>query len=219
MATVGEFTIPSDSFPLGSLFTEFPDVTIELERIVPTNDALIPYVWVRGASPTEEARIEETAGSHTDVKAVTLVDEIEGEYLLRVEWVPDHKGVLRAISETDVTLLSGVGSGGSWTFEVRSDTRDGISAFQGYCRDHGIPAELTSLHTLAAVKSGTEYDLTDAQREALQLAYERGYYRSPREVSLEELAAEVGITGQSFGSRLQRGTHRLIGSTVGPPPE
>lgn len=217
MSTVGEFTISSESFPLGSLFTAFPHVSVELERVVPTNHALIPYVWVRGASPTEEERIEVTAESHADVKGVTLVDEVDGEYLLRVEWVPNHQGVLRAITETGVTLVSGIGSEGTWTFEVRSDTPDGISAFQQYCRDEGIPAELVSLHALAALKSGAEYDLTDTQREALQLAYERGYYRSPREVSLEDLAAEVGITGQSFGSRLRRGIHRLIGSTIAHP--
>lgn len=219
MAAVGEFTIPSESFPLGSFFAEFPGVSVELERVVPTNHALIPYVWIRGASPRQEERIEETAGSHADVREVVLVDEIDGEYLLRVEWVHEHQGVLRAITETGVTLLSGVGSGGTWTVEVRSDTRDGISSFQEYCRDHGIPAELTALHSLAALRSGATYDLTDAQREALELAYRRGYYKTPREVSLEELAAEIGITGQSFGSRLQRGTHRLIGSTLAPTPE
>jgi hypothetical protein len=80
--------------------------------------------------------------------------------------------------------------------------------------DHDIPARLASLHALTALDSGAEHDLTDTQREALLLAYERGYYQSPREVSLDELAAEVGITGQSFGSRLRRGIHRLIGSTL-----
>lgn len=214
MATVGEFTIPSDSFPLGSFFTAFPDVSVELERVVPTTDALIPFVWVRGASPDEEAQIEATAGHHAEVKNVALVDKVEGEYLLRVEWVPDHEGVLKAITETGVTLLSGVGSEDTWTVEVRGDSNEDISEFQQYCRDHNIPAELASLHALNTLDSGAEYDLTDTQREALQLAYERGYYQSPREVSLDELAAEVGITGQSFGSRLRRGIHQLLGSTV-----
>lgn len=214
MASVGEFTIPSDAFPLGILFAELPDVTVELERIVPTNHALIPYVWVRGASPIEEDQIEETAGRHADVKNVTLIDEVNDKYLLRIEWVSHHEGVLRAITETGVTLLSGVGSKGTWTFEVRSDAHGGISEFQEYCHDHDIPAELASLHSMAALKNEAEHGLTDTQREALLLAYERGYYRSPREISLEELASEVGITGQSFGSRLRRGIHRLIGNTL-----
>lgn len=90
MATMGEFTIPSESFPLGSLFTEFPNVTVELERVVPTNRAFVPYVWVRNASPREEKRMEATVCSHADIKDVILVDEVDDEYLLRVEWMPNH---------------------------------------------------------------------------------------------------------------------------------
>jgi predicted DNA binding protein len=56
--------------------------------------------------------------------------------------------------------------------------------------------------------------LTDTQREALVLAYERGYFGSPRETSLEEVAAELDITQQSLSSRLRRGHRRLIAATL-----
>ena len=48
MATEATFTIPSDQFPLGSLFEQLPGVTVELERIIPAQDVVIPYFWVRG---------------------------------------------------------------------------------------------------------------------------------------------------------------------------
>jgi predicted DNA binding protein len=56
--------------------------------------------------------------------------------------------------------------------------------------------------------------LTETQREALVLAHERGYYDSPRETSLEEIADELGITQQSLSSRLRRGYRRLVGETL-----
>ncbi|MEA5389123.1 helix-turn-helix domain-containing protein [Haloarculaceae archaeon H-GB11] len=56
--------------------------------------------------------------------------------------------------------------------------------------------------------------MTETQREALVLAYERGYFDSPRKVSLEEVAEELGITQQSLSSRLRRGHRRLIGATL-----
>lgn len=59
MATIAEYTIPAESFPLGSVFKEFPDVEVELERVVPTNKAIIPYFWVRHAGEREETEIEE----------------------------------------------------------------------------------------------------------------------------------------------------------------
>jgi predicted DNA binding protein len=46
------------------------------------------------------------------------------------------------------------------------------------------------------------------------LAYERGYFESPREVTLTELGEELGITQQAVGSRLRNGSKYVIGSTL-----
>jgi len=43
MATEATFTVPSDQFPLGTVFEQLPDVTVELERIIPAQDVVIPY--------------------------------------------------------------------------------------------------------------------------------------------------------------------------------
>lgn len=211
MAAVAEFTIEADDFPLGKVFEDLPDVTIELERVVPTNNALVPYLWVR------EAKIDDIEGAlnrHPELEEIELVDEVDREYLVKLTWNRDYQGVLKAITETDVTLLSGTGTEDNWALEIRGDDREAIAEFQHYCREHDVPMTLTSLHALSRMGSGTKYDLTDAQREALVLAYSYGYFRTPREAPLQEIAEELGITGQSLGSRLRRGTHRLIGSTL-----
>ncbi|WP_232700690.1 helix-turn-helix domain-containing protein [Halobacterium wangiae] len=219
MATIAEFTIPATSFPLGSLTEDYPEATVELERVIPTNQAIIPYFWVRGLGDAREEELEASFRDHPDVHRVELVDDLDGEYLLRVEWRLDYQGVMQAITETDVVLLSGFGTSEKWTFELRADERHAIADFQQRCSEYGIPAELTALHNLSEMQAGAQYDLTGPQREALLLAYERGYYQTPREATLEELAGEVGITGQSLGSRLRRGTNRLIGSTLSESPD
>ncbi|MFC6826637.1 helix-turn-helix domain-containing protein [Halopelagius fulvigenes] len=214
MATVAEFTVPGDSFPLGGIFGQFPRVTVELERIVPTSDAIIPYFWVRGADDAEEDRIEAACAAHPDLRSVELIDEVDGQFLLRVEWNEEHRGVLGAVAATGVNLISGHGSGDRWSFEVRSDERAGVGEFQQYCRDRGIPIELTALHALSEVESRSEYDLTETQRTALLLAHERGYFDSPRRATLAEIAEDLDITRQSLASRLRRGHKRLIENTL-----
>lgn len=214
MATIAAFTIPTESFPLGNVFTDHPGVTVELERVIPTNKAIIPYFWVRDIGEAEEKEIETALRNHPDVQSLNAVDEVNGEYLMRVEWNPSYEGVLKGIAETEVILLSGVGTAEEWRFEVRADGQEPIAAFQRYCREHDHPMELIALYALSEMETGTQYDLTEDQREALQLAYEQGYYQTPRQTTLDEMAGELGITGQSFGSRLRRGIHRLIGSTV-----
>lgn len=58
--------------------------------------------------------------------------------------------------------------------------------------------------------------LTDRQHEALRAAYEMGYFEIPREASLEEVAAELGIATSSVSERLPRAQTRLIQKTVAP---
>lgn len=54
-------------------------------------------------------------------------------------------------------------------------------------------------------------DLTGKQRTALELAVGRGYYRNPREVELETLAEELGISRQALSYRLRTAERKLLG--------
>ncbi|WP_435159854.1 helix-turn-helix domain-containing protein [Haladaptatus sp. DFWS20] len=211
MATEATFTVPSDQFPLGTVFSQLPNVTVELERLIPARDVVIPYFWVRG---TEVADIESTFTKHPGVKEIRLVDSVEDEYLLRVEWMLDYADVLTVLTETEVPLLKAVGTNQLWTFEIRGDDRSNIADFQRRCRELDIPITLTELHALTPVETTTEYGLTDTQQEALVLAYERGYFDSPRQVTLEALGEELGISQQAVGSRLRGGIKHVLGSTL-----
>ena len=210
MATVAEFTIPADEFPLGRVFEEFPEVTVELERVVPTGDAAVPYFWVHGSDDASAEEIDAAFRQPPQVSAVQSVDELDGSFLKRVTWTSEYEGVLRSIVETGVVLVSGVGTEENWTFEVRSEGRDEIAAFRADCRERGVPVEVSSLHALASVQGDRQYDLTDTQREALVLAFRSGYFDSPRGAKLEGIAEELGISRQSLASRLRRGHCRLI---------
>jgi predicted DNA binding protein len=48
----------------------------------------------------------------------------------------------------------------------------------------------------------------------LVLAYERGYFESPHEVTMEELGDELGISQQAIASRLRRGMKQILGNTL-----
>jgi predicted DNA binding protein len=210
VATVIDFTSPAAEFPLGSVFEALPEATVELERLVPYDKHVVPYFWVRGAAATD---IEGAFGDHPGLTSVRLVDSVESEYLMRATWDREYVGVLTALSETHVAVLSGVGTSDGWQFEVRGESRERVSAFRSYCTDNDIPITITAVHALVPIQD-EEYGLTEAQREALVLAYETGYFSSPREVTLAEVAAELDITQQSLSSRLRRGHRQLVGATL-----
>lgn len=210
MATVMEFRSPAGEFPLGTIFENLPEVTVELERLIPHETRIIPYFWVRGAKAGD---IESSFEAHAGIEAIELIDEVDDEYLMRAEWEGEYFGILNALAESDIVVLSGLGTKDGWHFEVRGEDRQAISDFRELCQSQDIPIEITAVHALLPIQ-GDSYELTETQREALMLAYERGYFDSPRETSLEELAAELGITQQSLSSRLRRGHRRLIGGAL-----
>jgi len=175
MATEATFTVPSDQFSLGTVFEQLPGVTVELERLIPAQDVVVPYFWVRG---TEVDNIERAFTEHPGIQGIRLVDSVEDEYLLRVEWVLDYEDVLTILTETEVPLLKATGTNRQWTFEIRGDDRSDIADFQRRCRELDISITLTELHALTPVETETEATLTDTQQEALILAYERGYFDS-----------------------------------------
>jgi predicted DNA binding protein len=187
------------------VFAELPDVTVQLERVVPDANGVVPYFWVRG---TETDAIVAQFSAHPGVTDIQFVDDVNGEYLMRCQWVSQHDSVLDALIDPEVVLLSAVGAGEKWTFEIRGESREAIATFRDYCHGHEIPITLTELHALQPLEA--QHELTEKQREALILAFERGYFESPRETTLQEVADELGITQQSLSSRLRRGNRRLI---------
>lgn len=211
MAIEASFTVPQPEFPLNIIFEQLPDATIELDRVVPTDDAIIPYFWIH--SENVEDLTADLSGDK-GVDEFKVIDELEEEMLVRIKWNLTHESILIAIVNTDVTLLSGLGEQKNWTFEVRSSDQESLSKFQSYCRENEIAIELTQLHALSPLKSDREFDLTGGQRSALVLAYSRGYFDSPRKATQDDLADELDITRQAVSSRLQRGLRRLIASTL-----
>lgn len=71
------------------MFEEFPGVTVDLERVIPGPRVVIPYFWDRGV---QADAIEAAFTDHPGVKRIELIDSIDDEYLLRVEWDPEYVG-------------------------------------------------------------------------------------------------------------------------------
>jgi predicted DNA binding protein len=216
MAIEASFTIEQADFPLSAVFEQLTDVTIELDRVVPTGEAVIPYFWI---SADDTDKLTTDLSADLGINQVKVIDKVEKQMFVRIDWNLDHESILTAIVNTEITLVSGIGTEKQWTFEVRASDQQGLSDFQTYCQDHEIPIELTELHAISSLKSDREYDLTDGQRKALIMAYSNGYFDSPRDATQADLAAELGITRQAISSRLQRGMRRLVASTLIAPAE
>lgn len=72
--------------------------------------------------------------------------------------------------------------------------------------------EVTQIRSYASLGDRNQPKLTLKQEEALQLAYEAGYYMIPRLLSMKELSKLVGRKRTSFSEIIRRAESRLVQS-------
>lgn len=211
MAVIAEFAVDHVDFALEGIFEEYPEATIELDRVVPTEEAFLPYFWIWDADVTN---VLDLVRESDPLAEVELVDDVDNGALFRAWWTREMGGLLGAIERFGLTLRKAVGSADSWLFELRAEYTEDLSSFQRYLTENDVDATLVRMHELGGGSTTGRYNLTPEQREALMTAYDGGYYHQPTATDLESLAGELDISRSAFSARLKRGYRNLIESTI-----
>ena len=207
MSIVAEFTVQSSEFAFGGAFTEIPESSVELERVVPATDALIPYVWIES---DDLDAVERAISEHPAVVSITRLDTVQEAGLYRVTWDDTITDLLDGIAEADGVLLEAYRNG-TWFFRLRFPNHDALAQFYNFVTEHEIPLHLERIYTLTERDNGgRQLGLTPEQREALLLALEQGYFDTPSGASLSELGEELGISQQAMSKRIRGGTKRVL---------
>lgn len=211
MSVLLEFTVDSSQFKLGQVLSSGDGVDFELERIVPTGGSIMPFVWVATDDPDERLpHFEEKIRDSDLVLDLIALDRVRDGALYRIEWQSHTEGLIQALSETEATVLEAYGDG-SWTFRVRFASHDNLTDFHNYLTDHDIKVRIERTYTFTAESARRrDFGLSPEQREALVLALRRGYFATPSEVSLDELAEELGVTKQAVSNRIRRGNEKIL---------
>lgn len=209
MILIVDISVPAEAFPLGRVLQEYPEVEIELERLVPLREAIVPLFWIEGGDPTA---IEETLTNDSLTKRVQQLTKTGDRYLYEVRWDPDIDGLLGVFLNTEAQILQAEGTADVWDFRLQFRSRDSLVEFRQACEKQDIPLTLRRLYNPSVPEDNGR--LTDNQYEALVSAYEKGYFEVPRATSMDELAAEFGISDSALSQRIRRGTSALIAETL-----
>jgi predicted DNA binding protein len=210
MSIVACFSVPIDSFCLGEALESIPDASAELDRVVAHSpDHVMPFVWIRN---THREAFDAALADDPTVEDWEVTDSLEGAYLYQFDWTDTVSDRLHVILDHEGVILEAEGFANKWSLWVRFGTRDHLTEFQDHFEQFG---EIT-LHEITTPKipAGSQYGVSDKQREALIAAYDAGYYDSPSTATGEEVAQELEITQQSLSRRTRRGIKRLIENTL-----
>ncbi len=218
MSVVAEFSIRADEFLLGELIAGFPGLSVEIERVVPAEKRVMPYIWAYG---TDLAAFEAAMAEHPNVSSVTVLDRFDDRALYKIAWEDPARELVSGIAETDATILEAY-SDDEWTFRIRFEDHTGLARFNEFCDANGINYRLERVSALADAPRADPHGLTDQQREALRLAVEAGYFEVPRGTTLEALADELRVSVQALSERVRRGADKVLRAAVlegGPNPD
>lgn len=100
-----------------------------------------------------------------------------------------------------------------WTVIANMDRQAVRDELDHIEREMGADIEIKSLGQkhLKDWESLLVEDLSERQREVMELARERGYYEWPRETNASELADELGVSKTTFLEHLRKAESKVIG--------
>lgn len=195
-----EVTIP-DRLWIGELSRRHPDATIEILTAFPKDEGGVALAEI--ASPD----VDEMAAEMRDYDSVVEIEFLErGPETGLVEFETSDPVLLLPLSEAGTPLeLPFSIDDGIVSWEITA-SRDRLSTLADQLREFGIQFEVRSVQQ----EVETEQLLTPKQLSLLEAAVEHGYYDTPRDCTLTQLADEVGIAKSTCSETLHRAEEKVI---------
>jgi len=186
---------------IGEVSREFPGTTFRVLSAVPSGDAGFGLLEIESeAMPAVLDALEDRPG----VSSVKLMQRSEATAIVQFE--TSEPLLLLSIQESGAPI------------ELPLTIRDGeavieLTASRDRLSEFGRQLEMFGMsYTLNRVYDATDTPdlLTDQQRRLLVTAVEMGYYDTPRECTLTELAEEVGLAKSTTSVTLHRAEETVV---------
>ncbi|MFC4990576.1 helix-turn-helix domain-containing protein [Saliphagus infecundisoli] len=203
MTTVAQLVVPTEDVMLSETFAALPELDVRVKTVAADGPhQTMPLVWITGAS---KRQIRNALSDDSSIKEFTsLLEHDASEWLYRLEYTADLEALFSAVFTNNGTILDAECSADAWTFHLLFSDRGLLSEAIPQLEDHGLQIEITRMIGADRNTDLGAMTLTEAQENAIREAYERGYYDVPRQLSLEELAAELDVSHQALSERLRR---------------
>lgn len=211
---VCEFEVEPDGLVLEEALARYPDVTAEYELLVPTTVEPLAYLWVTDGEGVPPGFLDAVAAD-PQVADVHAAESLATGTLCYLDWSPREGSLFEWLTglRDGAALLEATATADGWRLKVRFLSRDLLGAFRDLVEERARGFDLRRLFEVTDPKLG-QYDLTRKQREAMLRTLEMGYYRIPRETTLDAVADSLGISTKALSERLRRGQTNLVANTL-----
>lgn len=193
-------TIPEDVW-IGTITREFPDVTIRVLAAFPDESSGVCLAEVTGQ---RVPAVVEAMAAEEAVDTLDVIQHSEREAIVQFETSLPLMLLPARDSGVPVEMPFDI-SDGEIVWEVTAPT-DRLSALGDQLDAFDIPFTVEYIQQ----RRTQEQLLTDRQQGLVETAIDRGYYDTPRAVSLTELAAELDIAKSTASETLHRAEEAIV---------
>ncbi|WP_411964770.1 helix-turn-helix domain-containing protein [Haloferax sp. YSMS24] len=206
-----ELLCPLDGSYLGTAL-EDSDLEVLFVPGVPVSGNPVPYFTVQGS---DVDAVDTLLEEHARVEQYELVASSPEQCLYRCQWEIEDDGIIETIRTCDGIVQRMAGTSDGWVLSVFFPSNEHAAQFHDACLDRRIDIDVRRVErSRLDERQLPDYGLSEKQRRALQLAFERGYFETPKEASLADVADEIGISEQALSQRLRRGLNGLVETVI-----
>lgn len=216
MALIGKATIGSPLFE--DTLEAVPDVVLRVEDIRSLPEKRLRFlVWV---DADDFDAFEDALSSDPTVGEYTELTDVGDRRLYRftLSELGEELSTYVDAATSDIAILDQRVTSDGMSVVARLPSRESLREYTEVCDRMDVPFHLERLYeeeTVTKQASGRRFGLTDPQHRALCRALEMGYFDVPRKTSLDEIADELGVSGQALSTLLRRGQRNLLNNTLG----
>jgi predicted DNA binding protein len=162
----------------------------------------------------DRERLEEMLDTDPTVQSYELVDWTEQTGIYYIEHTSETKLISSVVTDVNGFLVHTETKGNGWLVRLLLPDREALNTIWEYASENDISLDIIEIYGNTDTGGESSYGLTDEQRTALITAYENGYFGEPRDISLNEVAEEIGLSSTAMSGRLRRGMRNLIAATI-----
>lgn len=162
----------------------------------------------------DRARLEEMLDTDPTIQSYELVDWTDQTGIYYIEHTPETKLISTIVTDVNGFLVHTETKGNGWLVRLLLPDRQALNTIWEYASSNDISLEIIEIYGNTDTGGEQSYGLTDEQRTALVTAYENGYFGEPRDISLNEVAEEIGLSSTAMSGRLRRGMRNLVAATI-----
>ena len=197
--------IPDDAW-VSAVSRRYPHATFRVLSAFASEAGGVGVVEVEAPGGTED--ILSDISSHSVIKGTEVLWQEGNEALIEFETRKPMMLLAARRSNLPVRMPFEIQDGvGNWELTT---SRERLSELDSVFESMGIGYELEYVH-----EAEPEELLTDKQRNVIETALRMGYYDTPRESSLSEVAERVGIAKSTCSEILHRAEEKVVKDLLG----